>query len=37
MTLIVMTRADFRAIDQTLPRVHETVSEAIAQRRVAAS
>jgi class 3 adenylate cyclase len=33
MTLIVMTRADFRAIDKTLPQVHQAVSEAIAQRR----
>ena len=36
MTLIVMTRAEFRALDKTLPQVHETVSEAIAQRRVTA-
>jgi CRP-like cAMP-binding protein len=34
MTVIVMTRASFRALDQTVPSVHETVREAIAQRRV---
>jgi CRP/FNR family transcriptional regulator, cyclic AMP receptor protein len=34
MTLIVMSRASFRAIDQTMPRVHEVIREAIAQRRV---
>ena len=34
MTLIVMTRASFRAIDSTMPHVHETVSRAIEQRRV---
>jgi CRP/FNR family transcriptional regulator, cyclic AMP receptor protein len=34
MTLIVMSRASFRAIDKTMPRVHEAVSQAIEQRRV---
>ena len=34
MTLIVMTRASFRAIDTTMPRVHESVAQAIEQRRV---
>jgi CRP/FNR family transcriptional regulator, cyclic AMP receptor protein len=34
MTVIVMTRASFRAIDSTMPHVHETVSRAIEQRRV---
>ena len=33
MTLIVMSRASFRAIDSTMPRVHETVARAIEQRR----
>jgi CRP/FNR family cyclic AMP-dependent transcriptional regulator len=37
MTLIVMTRASFRAIDETMPRVHEVVHKAIAERRVTAS
>jgi CRP/FNR family cyclic AMP-dependent transcriptional regulator len=34
MTLIVMTRASFRAIDNSMPRVHEVVAKAIEQRRV---
>lgn len=34
MALIVMTRASFRAIDNTMPRVHEVVAQAIEQRRV---
>ena len=34
MTLIVMSRASFRAIDKTMPRVHEAVAQAIEQRRV---
>jgi CRP-like cAMP-binding protein len=34
MTLIVMTRSSFRAIDATMPRVHDVVVEAIEQRRV---
>ena len=34
MTLIVMTRASFRAVDNTMPRVHEVVAQAIEQRRV---
>ena len=34
MTLIVMTRSSFRAIDAAMPRVHEVVVEAIEQRRV---
>jgi CRP/FNR family cyclic AMP-dependent transcriptional regulator len=33
MTLIVMTRASFRALDRSLPQVHETVARAIAERR----
>jgi CRP/FNR family transcriptional regulator, cyclic AMP receptor protein len=33
MTLIVMTRADFRALDRSTPEIHRTVSSAIAQRR----
>jgi CRP/FNR family transcriptional regulator, cyclic AMP receptor protein len=37
MTLIVMSRASFRAIDETMPRVHEVVHNAIAERRVTAS
>jgi CRP-like cAMP-binding protein len=34
MTLIVMTRSSFRAMDQTMPSVHKTVHDAIAARRV---
>lgn len=37
MTLVVMTRASFRAIDQTMPRVHSVVREAITQRRMTTS
>jgi CRP-like cAMP-binding protein len=36
MTLIVMTRASFRAIDRSMPAVHRTVHEAIAARRAPA-
>jgi CRP-like cAMP-binding protein len=37
MTLIVMTRASFRAIDRTMPTLHRTVHEAIAARRAPAA
>jgi CRP/FNR family transcriptional regulator, cyclic AMP receptor protein len=37
MTLIVMTRSSFRAIDQSMPHVHEVVQDAIEQRRVPAA
>jgi CRP-like cAMP-binding protein len=33
MTLIVMTRSSFRAVDQSMPHIHETVHKAIEQRR----
>lgn len=33
MTLIVMTRSSFRAIDSSMPHVHEVVAKAIEQRR----
>jgi len=33
MTLIVMTRSSFRAIDQSMPRIHAAVREAIERRR----
>ena len=33
MTLIVMTRASFRAMDQSLPGIHAEVHAAIEQRR----
>ena len=33
MTLIVMTRSSFRALDRSMPAVHETVAKAIAERR----
>ena len=33
MTVIVMTRADFRALDRSDPGVHAAVAEAIASRR----
>jgi CRP-like cAMP-binding protein len=36
MTLIVMTRASFRALDKSMPEVHAVVQEAIEQRRVPA-
>jgi CRP/FNR family cyclic AMP-dependent transcriptional regulator len=32
MSLIVMTRANFRSLDRSLPKVHETVAQAIAER-----
>ena len=37
MTLIVMTRSSFRAIDQSMPHIHETVHKAIEQRRAPVS
>jgi CRP-like cAMP-binding protein len=33
MTLIVMTRADFRALDRSMPDIHQKVHDAIAERR----
>ena len=33
MSLVVMTRASFRALDRSMPHVHETVAKAIAERR----
>jgi CRP-like cAMP-binding protein len=36
MIVIVMTRASFRALDQTVPEIHRTVHEAIAERRATA-
>lgn len=33
MTVIVMNRADFRAMDRSQPEIHRTVCDAIAQRR----
>jgi CRP-like cAMP-binding protein len=33
MSLIVMTRSSFRALDHTMPSVHSTVAKAIADRR----
>ena len=33
MRLVVMTRANFRALDRSSPKVHETVARAIAERR----
>jgi CRP/FNR family transcriptional regulator, cyclic AMP receptor protein len=33
MSLIVLTRSSFRALDRTMPKVHATVAEAIAGRR----
>ena len=33
MSLIVMSRANFRALDRSLPEVHETVAREIAARR----
>jgi CRP/FNR family transcriptional regulator, cyclic AMP receptor protein len=37
MTLIVMTRANFRALDRSLPQVHESVAKEIAARRAQVS
>ena len=37
MSLIVMTRSSFRAIDRAMPHVHKAVQEAIEQRRVPAA
>jgi CRP-like cAMP-binding protein len=36
MSLIVMTRSSFRSLDHQMPRVHETISKAIADRRAQA-
>ena len=33
MSLMVMTRASFRALDRTMPQVHATVAKAITSRR----
>jgi CRP/FNR family cyclic AMP-dependent transcriptional regulator len=35
MTVIVMTRAQFRAIDQSMPKVHAAVARAIEERHAA--
>jgi CRP/FNR family transcriptional regulator, cyclic AMP receptor protein len=37
MSLIVMTRSDFRTLDRTTPGVHASVASAIADRRAAGS
>src|SRR3954447_1566542 len=37
MSVIVMTRQDFRALDRAEPGVHSTVAEAIASRRAASA
>ncbi len=34
MELVVMTRSSFRALDQSMPEVHETVAKAIEARQV---
>ena len=36
MSLIVMTRASFRALDRSHPQIHETVAKAIAERHATA-
>jgi CRP/FNR family cyclic AMP-dependent transcriptional regulator len=33
MSLVVMTRSSFRTLDRTMPKVHATVAQAIAERR----
>jgi hypothetical protein len=33
MTVIVMSRASFRAIERSMPQVHATVTKAIEERR----
>lgn len=35
LSVIVMTRSSFRALDQKMPSVHATVAKAIAERRAA--
>jgi CRP/FNR family cyclic AMP-dependent transcriptional regulator len=35
MRAIVMTRASFRQIDRSMPRVHEAITQAIKERRAA--
>jgi CRP/FNR family transcriptional regulator, cyclic AMP receptor protein len=35
MSLIVMTRSSFRTLDRTMPKVHATVAQVIADRRQA--
>ena len=37
MSLIVMTRASFRSLDRTQPKLHETIASAIAQRHASAA
>lgn len=37
MSLIVMTRSSFRTLDRTMPGVHATVAQAIAERRASVS
>jgi CRP/FNR family transcriptional regulator, cyclic AMP receptor protein len=37
MSLIVMTRASFRALDRSQPAIHETVAKAIAERHAKVS
>jgi CRP-like cAMP-binding protein len=37
MTVIVMTRSSFRTLDRTMPEVHASVTQAIAERRAAAT
>jgi CRP-like cAMP-binding protein len=37
MTVIAMTRASFRAIERSMPHVHQAVQEAIDRRRVPAT
>jgi CRP/FNR family transcriptional regulator, cyclic AMP receptor protein len=37
MSLIVMTRSDFRTLDRTMPTVHAEVCAAIAERRATVS
>ena len=32
MSLVVMSRSNFRTLDRSLPKVHETVAQAIAER-----
>ena len=37
MSVLVMTRSSFRALDRTMPAVHATVAQAIADRRASVS
>jgi hypothetical protein len=37
MSLVVMTRSNFRSLDRAQPQVHATVAKAIAERHASTS